>query len=112
MKRTSKKVNDLDMKIREINEKHQKLMKPATVTKRDKAFKGPVRSCEDTITNERDPLMHLNGSNKAIESRLKELQVEMKMYKLYGTTMKVTFKKPQGDNTLYKPTLTANCKSS
>ena len=65
-------------------------MKPVTVTKRDKAFKGAVRSFEGRITNERDPLMQLNGSNKEIESRLKELQVEMKMYKQY-TTMKIRF---------------------
>lgn len=45
--------------------------------------------------------MHLHGSNKGIESHLKELLKEMKEFKLYAT-MKILFKKPQGDNTLYK----------
>lgn len=47
-----KKNQDLDSKIKEINEKYQKLMKPVTVTKLDKAFKGTVRSYEVSITND------------------------------------------------------------
>ena len=90
---------ELDLKIKEINEKYQKLMKPVTVTKLGKAFKGAARSYEVSITNHKDPLLQPHGSNKAIESRLKELLVEMKG--IYAT-MKILFKKPQDDNTLYK----------
>ena len=46
--------------------------------------------------------MQLQGSNKLVESRLKELLNELNGFKLYAI-MKILLKKnPQGDNTLYK----------
>ena len=96
-----KKANNVDSKIKQIDEKNPKLMKPVTTTKFDKAFKGAARSYEVSITNDKDPLLQLNGSNKSIKNQLKQLLVEMKSFKL-NITLKNTFKRPQGDNTLYK----------
>ena len=61
-------------------------------------FKGTARSYEVSIINDKDPLLQINGSKNVIESHLKELLVEMKSFKLYST-LKITFKKPQGNET-------------
>lgn len=52
-----KRSNELDAKIKRVNEAYQKLMKPVAVTKLDKAFKDAARSFEVSITNGQDPLM-------------------------------------------------------
>lgn len=50
IKETLKKNQELDSKIKKINEEYQILMKPVTVAKLDKAFKGVARSYEVSIT--------------------------------------------------------------
>lgn len=53
-------------------------MKHVAVTKLDKAFKNAARSYEISITNSRDPLKQLYGSNVSVEYVLKQLLVELK----------------------------------
>lgn len=81
-----KKNEELDEKIKQVNEAYQKLMKPVTVTKLDKA----ARSYEVGITNSQHPLMQLHGSNKSVENVFKQSLIEMKGYKVYAT-IKTTF---------------------
>lgn len=45
-----KRNKELDLKIKEIDEKYQKFMNLATITKFDKAFKGAARSYEVTAS--------------------------------------------------------------
>lgn len=58
-------------------------MKPVTIaiTKLDKAFHGAARSYEVSITNGKDPLMQLHGSDNSVENTLKQSLVDLKRYK-------------------------------
>ena len=60
-----------------------------------------MKSYEIVIKIQKDPLLQLNHINKDVETLLKSLLVEMKGFKLLSK-LKITFKKPKGDNTLYK----------
>ena len=61
----------LDKETQRIKKAYQKLMKPATVTKLDKTFKEASRSYEINITNAKDPLMQVHGSDISVENVLK-----------------------------------------
>ena len=71
------------------------------ITKLEQALKGTVKSYEIVIKIQKDPLLQLNHINKDVETLLKSLLVEMKGFKLLSK-LKITFKKPKGDNTLYE----------
>lgn len=96
IKKKCKRSDELDAKIKRVNEAYQKLMKPVAVTKLDKAFKDAARSFEVSITNGQDPLMQLHGSNMSVDNVVKRLLVEMNGYKMYAT-IKIAPKK-QKDN--------------
>ena len=62
-----------------------------------------VKSYEVGIKNKKDPLIQLNNTNKWIETYLKNILNEMKGIKLVET-LKITLKKTNGQDTLYKTT--------
>lgn len=55
------------------------------IAKVNQAFKGVVQSHGVSIVNDKDPLLQLNGSSKHITNRLKQLEIEMKEFKLNVT---------------------------
>ncbi|KAL9988938.1 hypothetical protein ACROYT_G003434 [Oculina patagonica] len=74
----------------------------------DKALKGYTKSFEIGIKNNKDPLLQLQNTRKAVENHIiKELSA-MKGLK-FAETLKVTFSKMTGDGVIYK-TAYFNCK--
>ena len=67
----------------------------------DKALKGYTKSFEISIKNDKDPLVQLQNTRLAIENHITKILTSMKGLK-FVETLKVTFKKPDGDGTLYK----------
>ena len=67
----------------------------------DKALKGYTKSFEISIKNDKDPLVQLQNTRLAIENHITKLLTSMKGLK-FVETLKVTFKKQDGDGTLYK----------
>ena len=66
---------------------------PRTIIQQiDKALKGYTKSFEISIKNNKDPLIQMQNTRKAIEQRLMTLLNEMKGLK-YVETLKVTFNK-------------------
>ena len=67
----------------------------------DKALKGYTKSFEISIKNDKDPLVQLQNTRLAIENHITKILTSMKGLK-FVETLKVTFKKQDGDGTLYK----------
>ena len=67
----------------------------------DKALKGYTKSFEISIKNDKDPLVQLQNTRLAIENYITKILTSMKGLK-FVETLKVTFKKQDGDGTLYK----------
>ena len=67
----------------------------------DKALKGYTKSFEISIKNDKDPLVQLQNTRPAIENHITKILTSMKGLK-FVETLKVTFKKQDGDGTLYK----------
>ena len=67
----------------------------------DKALKGYTKSFEISIKNDKDPLVQLQNTRLAIEIHITKILTSMKGLK-FVETLKVTFKKQDGDGTLYK----------
>ena len=67
----------------------------------DKALKGYTKSFEISIKNDKDPLVQLQNTRLAIENYITKILTSMKGLK-FVETLKVTFKKHDGDGTLYK----------
>ena len=67
----------------------------------DKALKGYTKSYEIGIKNDKDPLEQLQNTRLAIEHHIIKILTSMKGIK-FVETLRVTFKKPDGDGTLYK----------
>ena len=67
----------------------------------DKALKGYTKSFEISIKNDKDPLEQLQNTRLAIEHHIIKILTSMKGLK-FVETLRVTFKKPDGDGTLYK----------
>ena len=67
----------------------------------DKALKGYKKSFEISIKNDKDPLVQLQNTRLAIENHITKILTSMKGLK-FVETLKVTFKKQDGDGTLYK----------
>ena len=67
----------------------------------DKALKGYTKSFEISIKNDKDPLVQLQNTRLAIENHITKILTSMKGLK-FVETLKVTFKKPDEDGTLYK----------
>ena len=71
------------------------------ITQVDKALKGYTKSYEINIKNNKDPLVQMQNTRKAIESHINTLLNEMKGLK-YVETLKVIFKKLADDEAVYK----------
>ena len=67
----------------------------------DKALKGYTKSFEISIKNDKDPLVQLQNTRLAIENHITKILTSKKGLK-FVETLKVTFKKQDGDGTLYK----------
>ena len=67
----------------------------------DKALKGFTKSYEISIKNNKDPLVQLQNTRKAIEHHIRNILESMKGLK-FVETLKVTFKKLGKDGTLDK----------
>ena len=67
----------------------------------DKALKGYTQSFEIGIKNNKDPLLQLQNTKKAVEYHINTLLNEMKGLK-FVETLKVTFLKMTGDDIIYK----------
>ena len=67
----------------------------------DKALKGYTKSFEISIKNVKDPLEQLQNTRLAIEHHIIKILISMKGLK-FVETLRLTFKKPDGDGTLYK----------
>jgi len=65
------------------------------------ALKGYTKLYKISIKNNKDPLKQLTDTSKAIEFHIKKQLDEMKGLK-YVETLKVTFEKQSGDETVYK----------
>ena len=82
-----KEAKHLILQNEAIDTKYQQLMKPGKIIKLDKAFKVSFDHMR-LVSSMTDSLLQLNGSNKAIESRLKALLIELKGFKLNMTLFK------------------------
>ena len=67
----------------------------------DKALKGYSKSFEIGIKNNKDPLVQLQSTRKALEHHIISILTSMKGLK-FVETLRVTFTKPLGSDTLYK----------
>ena len=76
---------------------------PRTIIQQiDKALKGYTKSFEISIKNNKDPLIQMQNTRKAIEQRVMTLLNEMKGLK-YVETLKVTFNKISDGEIVEKP---------
>jgi len=66
------------------------------------ALKGYTKSYEISIKNNKDPSVQMQNTRKAIEREINSQLNEMKGLKYVAETLKVTFKKPSGDEIVYK----------
>ncbi|KAL9967825.1 hypothetical protein ACROYT_G026122 [Oculina patagonica] len=77
---------------------------PATRTKieeTDKALKGYTKSYQITIRNNKDPLLQLQNTRKAVEYHINKILSSLKGIK-FVETLKITFSKMSGDSLIYK----------
>ena len=96
----------LRLKEEEIKKEHEKIMKkqPKTTIKQiAKAMKGYTQSYEIGITNDKDPLVQLKDTRKAITDHIINILTSMKGLK-FVETLKVTFEKLANDEIVYKTT--------
>ena len=67
----------------------------------DKALKGFTKSFEINIKNNKDPLVQLNNTRKAIANHIENILISMKALK-FVETLKVTFTKMSDGEIVYK----------
>ena len=105
MKEEKIKTFEYQRKLDEINKEHKRIMKqPTQKTKIEQvavALKGFTKSFEIDIKNDKDPLIQLQDTRKAIKHHIVSMLTSMKGLKVVET-LKVTFKKMTKDGTLDK----------
>ena len=80
--------------MKEIKREHFKIMKPKIkIEQLAKALKGHVESFKISVINNKDPLLQLQKTRKAIEKHIIKILTSKKGLK-FIETLKVTFKKP------------------
>lgn len=93
-------------KLDEIKREHERIKKPVPLPKTKieqvaKALKGYTKSYKISIKNDKDPLIQLQNTRKAIETYIGDILTSMKGIK-YVETLKVTFTKMSDEEIIFK----------
>ena len=101
-KRKAEKLKNLEYKVKRENVKIMKQQKTKTeIEQLAKALKGHVESFKISVLNNKDPLLQLQKTRKAIEKHIIKNLTSKKGLK-FIETLRVTFRKPKDNQIEFK----------